>query len=155
MKLTEAKLKQMIMEAMDDEQRKIIDNINGMLEQDGDAINQAIELAGLMEIPAEEIAFERMRLINPDNGKVMVTAEELLEIGNTVLEFYEDAIISYLRPKLRRSLERLAQGHKESLESGKKLPYSLLFQTAMIIHNELNARRRRKINVIDASKVDK
>jgi len=25
----------------------------------------------------------------------------------------------------------------------------------MIIHNELNARRRRKINVIDASKADK
>lgn len=151
MKLTEAKLKQMIMEVMDDEQRKIIDNINGMLEQDGDAINQAIELAGLMEIPAEEIAFEKMKLINPDNGKVMVTAEELLEIGNTVLEFYEDAIISYLRPKLRRSLERLAQGHKES----SSFQSALLFQTAMIIHNELHARRRRKINVIDARKVDK
>jgi len=151
MKLTEAKLKQMIMEAMDDEQRKIIDNINGMLEQDGDAINQAIELAGLMEIPAEEIAFERMRLINPDNGKVMVTAEELLEIGNTILEFYEDAIISYLRPKLRKSLEKLEQSHKES----SSFQSTLLFQTAMIIHNELNARRRRKINVIDASKADK
>lgn len=154
MKLTEAKLKQMIMEAMDDEQQKIIDNINGMLEDDGAAINQAIELAGLMEIPAEEIAFERMKLINPDNGKVMVTAEELLEIGNTVLEFYEDAIISYLRPKLRRSLERLAQGHEES--SSFLAPQStILFQPAMIIQNELHARRRRKVNVIDASKADK
>lgn len=149
MKLTEKKLKQLIKEAMEDEDQQIIDRINNLLTGNGLEIKQGIEFAGQIGISHKSLAFDKMKLI--ENGKVVVSPEDLLSIGNSVLEYYGDTITSYLRRRIQRGLEK---GIKRRIDAGIRVPSSVLFTVANIIQNELTIHQR-PINVIDATKVSK
>ena len=145
MKLTTKQLKQIIAEELkllkeeeDDYTRQMADLLSS---GNPNAIVQALEFGSALGLTPEQMPFDKLDISKeaiPDHAN-------LLRIAEAVLENYGDYIVSYLRKKLVKAMEKgLRRRLEMGMTTGLNYPADLIRR---IIKNELTAHQR-KINVI-------
>ena len=144
MKLTSKQLKKIIAEELShvvQESNSFTEKFEALFSGDAELIIQGLDLAHSLGMTPEDLPFEKLDLSKeniPDHA-------DLLRVAETVLETYGDHIVSYLRIKLVKAMEKgLRRRLEMGMTTGLDYPSDLIRR---IIKNELTAHQR-KINVI-------